>query len=150
MVAVYLNYPNPKISAHRGHCSSELQRHDKSDRRVIQINTQTLSGELMKFEAKEHRFAANPAGNDMWLDTNSTTGTSNTRSSSTYTACLPATTSPSPASRFKCMTTTDSQVHLTTVVDRTQTYFVRTHIEIELPIGLIKCGTMSRREAVLT
>jgi hypothetical protein len=67
MLKVYINYPNPKISMHRDPSCGAIQKMSKSDQRLITINRTTISAELQRFGDKEYTFAANPAGNDMWL-----------------------------------------------------------------------------------
>jgi hypothetical protein len=68
MLAVYLNYPNPTISAHPGMASAELKKHHKADQWLICINTATLSEELLRFSSKGYKFAADSTSNDMWLE----------------------------------------------------------------------------------
>jgi len=68
MLAVYLNYPNPTISAHPGMSSAELKMHHKPDQRLVTINVKTLSPELLKFGNKDYRFASDSDLNDMWLE----------------------------------------------------------------------------------
>jgi hypothetical protein len=42
-------------------------KHQKQDRRVIVINTQTFSQEIQKFSKNEYKFASESSFNDMWL-----------------------------------------------------------------------------------
>jgi hypothetical protein len=64
---VYINYPNPKVSVHRDPSCGSIQKMGKSDQRLVLINRTTISAALQRFAAKDYAFAANPAGNDMWL-----------------------------------------------------------------------------------
>ena len=67
MLKVYINYPNPKISVHCDPSCGAIQKMSKADQRLVLIDRTTISAELQRFADKEYTFAANPAGNDMWL-----------------------------------------------------------------------------------
>jgi hypothetical protein len=68
MLSVYINYPNPKVSVHHDPSCGAIQKMGKQDQRHIRIDQKTISAELGRFAAKEHTFASNPEGNDMWLE----------------------------------------------------------------------------------
>jgi hypothetical protein len=68
MLKAYINYPNPKISAHHDRSCGAIQKMGKANQRLIRIDRTTISAELQRFASKEYTFAANPAGNDMWLE----------------------------------------------------------------------------------
>lgn len=68
MLRAYVNYPNPKVSVHRDPSCGAIQKMAKPRQRVVRIDPQSISAELQHFRAKHYTFAANPAGNDMWLE----------------------------------------------------------------------------------
>ncbi len=68
MLKVYVNYPNPKVSVHHDPLCGAIQKMGKPDQRLVRIAPETISAELGRFSRKEYTFAANPAGNDMWLE----------------------------------------------------------------------------------
>lgn len=67
MLWAYVNYPNPKITAHENPACSAIRKTNKSEQRVIEIALASLSSELGKFVRGEHEFAAEARANDMWL-----------------------------------------------------------------------------------
>jgi hypothetical protein len=68
MIKAYVNYPNPKVTLHTDSSCSNIQMQNKADQRYIKINAETISKELMNFQNKKYRFAADPEFNDMWLE----------------------------------------------------------------------------------
>ncbi len=68
MLMAYVNYPNPKVSVHHDPSCGSIQKMGKQGQRLVRIDPATISVELGRFSSKEHTFAANPAGNDMWLE----------------------------------------------------------------------------------
>lgn len=68
MLMAYINYPNPKVSVHRDASCGAIQKMGKAGQRRVRLDPATISTELQNFLAKHHLFAANSAGNDMWLD----------------------------------------------------------------------------------
>ncbi len=68
MLKVYVNYPNPKVSVHHNPSCGAIQKRGKPDQRLVRINPRTISAELERFSSKGYTFAANPVGNDMWLE----------------------------------------------------------------------------------
>lgn len=67
MIYAYINYPNPHMTVHRDPSCKQIMSHLKLDRRVVEINAQNLSNELMKFKMVEYKFAASREINDLWL-----------------------------------------------------------------------------------
>jgi hypothetical protein len=68
MIKAYINYPNPHVTIHSNLNCGNIQAQSKPNQRYIKINTSTISRELQNFHDKKYTFAANPAGNDMWLE----------------------------------------------------------------------------------
>lgn len=68
MLKAYINYPNPHITIHADAECPTIQQQHKQGQRVVELRVATLSAELERFAAKEHRFAPNPDANDMWLN----------------------------------------------------------------------------------
>jgi len=68
MLRAYVNYPNPKVRVHHDPLCGEIQKMAKPRQRVVRIDSQSISAELQHFRAKYYTFAANPAGNDIWLE----------------------------------------------------------------------------------
>jgi len=68
MLRAYINYPNPKVRAHRQRSCGDFQKMHKSGQRLVRIDRQTISDELQRFFGKEYGFAANATSNDMWLE----------------------------------------------------------------------------------
>ncbi|MGA3325806.1 MAG: hypothetical protein ABSF45_15140 [Terriglobia bacterium] len=68
MLKAYVNYPNPKVTIHRDPSCQSIQKMAKQRQRFVRINPKTISTELQRFKAKGYAFAANAAGNDMWLE----------------------------------------------------------------------------------
>ena len=64
----YVNYPNPKVRVHQDASCGEIQKMAKPGQRLVKINTASISAELQRFATKGYTFAANPAGNDMWIE----------------------------------------------------------------------------------
>src|SRR5437899_5571731 len=69
MLKIYVNYPNAKVSVHRDPSCGAIQKMAKPGQRLVRIDPTSISAELQRFRAKGYTFAANPAGNDMWLGT---------------------------------------------------------------------------------
>jgi len=67
MLKAYINYPNPHVTAHFDPTCGMIQSQSKEDQRYIQLDIETLSAELLKFNTKEHRFGTFPH-NDMWVE----------------------------------------------------------------------------------
>jgi len=68
MLKAYVNYPNPKVTVHHDPSCAAIQKMAKLSQRLVRINPKTISDELQRFKAKEYAFAANAAGNDMWIE----------------------------------------------------------------------------------
>jgi hypothetical protein len=68
MIKAYINYPNPHVTAHCDPNCGNIQAQHKSHQRYLLINTAMVSAELQNFRDKKYTFAANPQGNDMWLE----------------------------------------------------------------------------------
>ena len=68
MLAVYINYPNPLISVHQDTACANIGKMSKPGQRKLRLDVGTLSTELLKFQHKEYRFAADATLNDMWLE----------------------------------------------------------------------------------
>lgn len=68
MIKVYVNYPNSKVTVHTDANCNSVQMQKKADQRYIKINAETISKELMNFQNRKYRFAADPEFNDMWLE----------------------------------------------------------------------------------
>ncbi len=67
MLKAYVNYPNPKVRVHQDPSCGAVQKRAKAGQRLVRIDATSISAELQRFIAKGYTFAANPAGNDMWL-----------------------------------------------------------------------------------
>lgn len=67
MLYVYINYPKPHIKIHADPNCNYIMMQSKEERRIIDINAQTLAQEIDKFLQKKYRFASDQALNDMWL-----------------------------------------------------------------------------------
>ena len=68
MIKAYINYPNPHVTIHTNLNCGNIQAQSKPNQRYIKINASTISRELQNFRKKKYTFAANPEGNDMWLE----------------------------------------------------------------------------------
>ncbi len=67
MISTYINYPNRKFSAHFDPGCASIRSHEKQGQRVVELNHQSVSRELLKFAKDEHKFASEKDFNDMWL-----------------------------------------------------------------------------------
>ncbi len=67
MLYAYINYPNPHITIHKSSSCGNIQQQHKKSQRVVHLNSNTLSSELLNFKEKHYKFGANPETNDMWL-----------------------------------------------------------------------------------
>lgn len=70
MLTAYMNYPNLKMTVHADRACSQIGKRGKKGQRLIQIELDTLTSELLKFVREEHKFEANTTFNDMWLEVN--------------------------------------------------------------------------------
>jgi hypothetical protein len=68
MLKAYVNYPNPRLTIHTDLSCGDIQKMKKPGQRQVRIDLISASGELQRFQSKGYPFAANPAGNDMWLE----------------------------------------------------------------------------------
>ena len=68
MLFAYLNYPNASVTVHRDRSCGHIRSRRKEGQRTLLITLDTLSGELRRFEAREHVFGASADINDMWVD----------------------------------------------------------------------------------
>lgn len=68
MLKAYVNYPNPKVSVHHDPSCGAIRKMAKPSQRLVRIDAGSISAELQRFRAKGYTFAANPAGNDMWVE----------------------------------------------------------------------------------
>jgi hypothetical protein len=67
MLKAYVNYPHPKVSAHRNPACGDIEKMGKQSQRSVLINTQSISTELQAFTAKKYTFAPTASQNDMWI-----------------------------------------------------------------------------------
>jgi len=68
MLSAYVYYPNPKITVHHDSSCADIQKMGKSGQRLVRIGLNSITAELQRFSLKQHAFAANRAGNDMWIE----------------------------------------------------------------------------------
>ena len=68
MIFVYINYPTKRLSIHKDSSCRRIRQHNKSNQRRLQIDSNNSSKMLATFENNQHRFAAEPGLNDMWLE----------------------------------------------------------------------------------
>lgn len=66
MIHVYINYPNPRASAHSDGSCSRIQQAHKHNQRVIEITRSSLGRELARAES-EFRFGSSQDFNDLWM-----------------------------------------------------------------------------------
>ena len=67
MLQVYINYPNPHISAHGSISCGDIKKMRKSGQRHVIIDISSIATELQKFSTKQYAFAAAASLNDLWL-----------------------------------------------------------------------------------
>jgi hypothetical protein len=65
---VYINYPNPHITVHKNPACKQIQAHQKSDQRLVNVNDATLKKVLSAFNKDAYDFRADPQWDDMWMD----------------------------------------------------------------------------------
>lgn len=65
---VYINYPNPHITIHNDASCQQIQIHQKTGQRRIQIRPASLKSVLNDFIVDKHDFEPMKEYNDMWLD----------------------------------------------------------------------------------
>ncbi len=66
MIHVYVNYPNPRASAHSDASCSRIQQAHKENQRVVEVTRANLGRELDRAES-EYRFGSTHDLNDLWM-----------------------------------------------------------------------------------
>jgi len=67
---VYINYPDSHLTIHQNPNCPEIQKHQKTNQRLINVTSQNLISILMDFINKTHKFSSTASENDMWLELN--------------------------------------------------------------------------------
>jgi hypothetical protein len=68
MTSIYIDYPMREFCIRTGVSSAERFRHDKPNRRVVRLTSETFSQEIKPFLDRQVAFAASAELNDLWLD----------------------------------------------------------------------------------
>jgi hypothetical protein len=67
---VYINYPNSHLTKYQNPNCPEIQKHQKTNQRLITVTSQNLISILMVFIKKTHYFSSTASESDMWLEVN--------------------------------------------------------------------------------
>jgi hypothetical protein len=65
---VYINYPNPHFTIHKNSSCQQIHMHQKSEQRIVKVNSETLKNVLGQFINDAYDFKSEAQWNDLWLD----------------------------------------------------------------------------------
>ena len=67
---VYINYPKPHFTIHGNPQCNQIQKHQKTNQRMIKVTSNNFFKFLTQFINNDYHFASKVDKNDMWLEVN--------------------------------------------------------------------------------
>ena len=65
---IYVNYPNSHFMVHSNAQCTEIQKHKKTNQRVVTVDNSNFGQVLSDLVNNKYSFSSNASENDMWFD----------------------------------------------------------------------------------